>query len=73
MIFLASTCHRFMQARILHIFMHYRQHVAADTKIKTDTRNNLMGTIEWQTSVGHAIDSAKTTRKPILLDFYNPE
>lgn len=32
-----------------------------------------MGTIEWQTNLGYAIDFSKTTRKPILLDFYNPE
>lgn len=32
-----------------------------------------MDTIEWQTNVGYALDAAKTERKPILLDFYNPE
>jgi hypothetical protein len=30
-------------------------------------------TIEWLTNVGYAIDSAKTTRKPILLDYHNPQ
>jgi hypothetical protein len=32
-----------------------------------------MDTIEWLTNVGYAIDSAKTTRKPILLDYHNPQ
>lgn len=32
-----------------------------------------MDTVEWPTNVGYSIDSAKTTRKPILSDFYNPE
>ena len=28
--------------------------------------------IEWQTNTGYALDSAQTTSKPVLLDFYNP-
>lgn len=31
-----------------------------------------MSAIKWLNSVGYAIDSAQTTKKPILLDFYNP-
>ncbi len=32
-----------------------------------------ISSIDWQTNVGNSIDSARITRKPILLDFYNPE
>jgi thioredoxin-related protein len=32
-----------------------------------------MSSIEWQTALGYAEDSAIATRKPILLDFFNPE
>lgn len=32
-----------------------------------------MPTLEWQTNIGYAVDSAKATRKPILLDFFNPQ
>jgi hypothetical protein len=32
-----------------------------------------MSSIEWQTREGYALDSAQSTKKPILLDFYNPE
>ncbi len=32
-----------------------------------------MPTIEWQTNLGWAEDSAISTRKAILLDFFNPE
>ncbi len=32
-----------------------------------------MSSIEWQTNLGLAEDSAISTRKPILLDFFDPE
>lgn len=32
-----------------------------------------MSSLEWQNNIGYAQDSAKSTRKPILLDFFNPE
>jgi hypothetical protein len=32
-----------------------------------------MSAIDWQTNLGYALDSAQSTRKPILLDFFNPE
>lgn len=32
-----------------------------------------MSSVEWLDNVGYALDSAQTTKKPILLDFFNPE
>ena len=32
-----------------------------------------MSSIEWQTTLGYAEDSAISTRKPILLDYFDPE
>jgi len=32
-----------------------------------------MYSIKWQNHVGYALDSAHSTRKPILLDFHNPQ
>jgi tetratricopeptide (TPR) repeat protein len=32
-----------------------------------------MSTIEWQTALGYAEDSAMSSRKPILFDYYEPE
>jgi hypothetical protein len=32
-----------------------------------------MSSLEWQTHLGYALDSAHTTKKPILLDYFNPE
>lgn len=32
-----------------------------------------MSTIEWLTDMGYALDSARSTKNPILLDFFNPE
>jgi len=32
-----------------------------------------MPTIKWQTSLRTAQGDAQTTRKPLLLDFFNPE
>ena len=32
-----------------------------------------MATIEWHTNEGYALDSAQSTKQPILLDFFNPQ
>ncbi len=32
-----------------------------------------MSSIKWENRVGYALDSAHSTRKPILLDFHNPQ
>ena len=32
-----------------------------------------MSRIEWMTREGYALDSAQTTHKPILFDFFNPK
>ncbi len=31
-----------------------------------------MSTINWQSNLGYAEDSARAERKPILLDLFNP-
>jgi len=35
--------------------------------------SHIMSSIDWQTSPRAAQGAAQTTRKPILLDFFNPE
>jgi len=32
-----------------------------------------MSTIEWQTTLGYAEDSASSSRRPILFDYFDPE
>ena len=32
-----------------------------------------MSAIEWLTSMDKALDSARSTKYPILVDFFNPE
>jgi hypothetical protein len=32
-----------------------------------------MSTVTWHTNISYALDTARSTRKPVLLDFYNPE
>jgi hypothetical protein len=32
-----------------------------------------MSAIQWHTRLGYAEDTAHSTRKPILLDLFNPE
>lgn len=32
-----------------------------------------MSALEWQINIGYTLDAAQTTRRPILLELYNPE
>lgn len=32
-----------------------------------------MSTVKWHTKTSYALDKALSTRKPVLLDLYNPE
>lgn len=32
-----------------------------------------MSAIEWQSNIGFALDAGISTKRPILLDYYNPE